>query len=171
MISNHDHGKCSLCIDDSNARIGISVIFIKPINTYNMNSIAGCLHFPWIEKKKHLSPTEIIHAISKIDPEKGRLMIQRLGTLEFKFILNQFRKQTDVNLGDKIEKVCNRHFYTRFRFLGNVSFDEKVHSSILMKEVYIHKYPYTLTAIDLQNISRIIAEKGSHIQIPLWKTW
>ena len=117
-----------------------------------------------------LSPSEIIQAITQIDPEKAKLMVQKLSELEFKFILNQFRKQTDVNLGDKIEKVCNRHFHSRFKFLGNVTFDEKVHNSILMKEVYINKYPYTLTAIDLQNISRTIAEKGSHIQIPLWKT-
>jgi MinD-like ATPase involved in chromosome partitioning or flagellar assembly len=69
-------------------------------------------------------------------------------------VLNQYRKQVDPALGQKIEKVCNKHFYSRFQFLGNVSFDERVHDAIYSKKIYITKYPYTHAATDLQNIAK-----------------
>ena len=73
--------------------------------------------------------------------------------------INQFRKNLDPALGDKIETVLNRHFYSSFQFLGNISYDERIHDSILSKNIYIHKFPYTTTAIDLKTIADKISEK------------
>ena len=68
--------------------------------------------------------------------------------------MNEYRKQTNRTLGEKIEKVCNRHFYSKFQFLGNVSYDERVHDSVLFKNTFIKKYPYTQAATDLQDIAQ-----------------
>ncbi|MBW1898888.1 MAG: hypothetical protein JRI61_07500, partial [Deltaproteobacteria bacterium] len=94
----------------------------------------------------------IIDAVAESDPEKGELLRKQLTEYQFKFIINQFRKTVDAKLGEKIEKVCNRYFYSKFHFLGNVCYDERVHESIYSKKIFINKYSYTVSAIDLSHI-------------------
>lgn len=96
---------------------------------------------------------DVVEFIIEQDQTHGSTLRQKLSEFQLKFVLNQFRKQTDSTLGDKIERVCNRHFYSRFQFLENIEFDDRVYASICLKEVYIVKYPYTATATALQNIS------------------
>jgi flagellar biosynthesis protein FlhG len=96
---------------------------------------------------------DIVEFIIDREQTQGASLRQKLSEFQLKFVLNQFRKQTDSTLGEKIERVCNRHFYSRFQFLENIEFDERVYDSIFSKEVYIVKYPYTATATALQNIS------------------
>ena len=102
--------------------------------------------------------SDIIQFVMEQYPKKGELLKARLGEAKFKLILNQFRKQIDPTLGVKIEKVCNRHFYSEFQFLGNVSYDERVYDSIFAKKIYMTKYPYTPTATDMQYISKKLTD-------------
>jgi flagellar biosynthesis protein FlhG len=106
--------------------------------------------------------TEIINLIKKSDPERGAILQTSLSEYRYKFILNQFRKSIDAKLGEKIEAVCNRHFYSGFDFLGNVGFDERVYDSILSRNIFVHKYPYTLIATDLENIAGKISDNDTH---------
>ena len=107
-----------------------------------------------LKSKIIVSSSDIFHFLDKYDPARSELLQIKLREFKFKFVLNQFRKQIDVNLGDKIEKVCNRHFYSKFEFLGNISYDEKVCDSIYKKIIFINRYPHTLTAMELQNIEQ-----------------
>ena len=103
---------------------------------------------------------DLIGVLIKRDPDKWSSSQNIFNGFHFKFILNQFSKHTDVTLGGRIEKVCNKHFYSKFQFLGNVGYDSRVEDSILSREVYINKYPYRATAIELQNIARKITGNG-----------
>lgn len=96
---------------------------------------------------------DIIEIVLKYDPDKETFFKDKLNEFKFKFIINQFRKNLDLTLGDKIETVCNRHFYSHFQFLGNISYDDRVHDSILSKNIYIHKFPYTTSSVDLKTIA------------------
>ena len=100
----------------------------------------------------------IIKFVMEQYPQRGELLKAQLSESKFKLVLNQFRKQIDPSLGLKLEKVCNRHFYSRFQFLGNVSYDERVYDSIISKKIYMEKYPYTPTATDMQDISKKLTE-------------
>jgi len=102
------------------------------------------------------SASDIFQYMDIHDPNKSKLLESKLGEFKFKFVLNQFRKQIDINLGEKIEKVCNKHFYSIFKFLGNISYDERVCDSIYSKTIYINRYPHTLTTMELQSIERKI---------------
>jgi len=104
--------------------------------------------------------TDLIEILRKHDPDECKSSQNIFNGFHFRLILNQFSKHTDVTLGSKIEKVCNKHFYAKFQFLGNVSYDSRVEDSILSRKAYISKYPYTATATELQNIARKIAENG-----------
>jgi flagellar biosynthesis protein FlhG len=98
------------------------------------------------------SPMELIETVEKHDPKTGNTLKSELRKMHFKFIINQFRKESDVTMGNKIEKLCNKHFFSEFHFLGNIRYDERVHDSIYSRRVFMIKYPYSITAVDLQNV-------------------
>ena len=109
---------------------------------------------------------DIVGVLKKHDPDQWKSVQNIFNGFHFRFILNQFSKHTDATLGGRFEKVCNNHFYGRFQFLGNVSYDSRVQDSILAGRIYISKYPYTSTAIELQNISKQIVGNGQD-QVPM----
>jgi MinD-like ATPase involved in chromosome partitioning or flagellar assembly len=96
---------------------------------------------------------EIIKIVIKYDPEKEAFLKKKLSQLNFKFIINQFRKNLDPKLGEKIQTACNRHFYSNFQFLGNISYNEGVYDSVLSQKLFVLKYPYTTSSIDLKKIA------------------
>jgi len=103
-------------------------------------------------------PSDVIEVVSRRDPEKARLLEENLQAYRFRIIMNKFRKDTDESLGAKIEKVCNRHLYSDFVFVGNVPYDERVRDAIIKKQVYVGRYPYTHTATSLQEVVGKIAD-------------
>lgn len=113
-------------------------------------------------RDKVIKASDIVQAVLREYPQKGETLRGELNSLEFKFVINQFRNSVDKTIGFKIEKTCNAHFFSRFEFIGNISYDEKVHTSVVEKTVYVERYGYTLTAIDLMNISKKLtgAEQG-----------
>jgi len=120
------------------------------------------------KKEPTVRLSELMQFIMTNDPGKGDLLKAKLEDFNFRIILNQYRKQIDPDLGAKIAKVCNTHFYSRFQFLGNVSHDDRVHDAIFSKKIYITKYPYTHTATDLQNIANDLLQTPSN-EIPTAK--
>jgi len=103
-----------------------------------------------------LKSQDIIDIVLKYDPEKAPLLKRHIGRFQFKMILNQFRKNADTSLGNKIEAVCNRHFYSPFEFWGQVAFDERVIDSIYARKLYITTYPATNTAMELKQIAELL---------------
>jgi hypothetical protein len=90
--------------------------------------------------------------------------------LKFGLILNKFRGQVTEDLGEQLVEVCNRHLYPSFDFLGNISYDSRVYESILARNIFIRKYPYTKTVSDLQNmVRRLTGENQQPKQIKVSK--
>jgi flagellar biosynthesis protein FlhG len=105
------------------------------------------------------NPPDIIETVLKHDPEKEALLRNKLSEFKFKLIFNQFRNNLDESLGDQFESICNRHFYSIFQFLGNVSYDSRIHDAIFSKILYVHQYPHTQSAADLKRIATRIISK------------
>jgi flagellar biosynthesis protein FlhG len=106
------------------------------------------------EEELHaMNSSDIIDFLLANDPDNEVFLKQRISKFNFKFVLNQFRKNMDPRLGEKIETVCNRHFYSRFEFLGNIDFDERVHDAIFHKKLFIREYPDSGTAVKLKKIA------------------
>lgn len=101
-----------------------------------------------------LNTPDIIDRILQYDPEKETLLRQSLSRFRFNMILNQFRKTNDTTIGQKLKIVCNRHFYSVFEFLGNIGYDDRVHESVNLKNIFVNKYPYTETATNLGGITK-----------------
>ena len=100
-----------------------------------------------------INSPDVIEAALQYDPDKKAMLLEQLSGFEFKMILNQFRKVNDAGLGEKLKTVFNRHFYSRFDYVGMINYDDRVHDSISAKNLYVHKYPYTMAAVDLRNIA------------------
>jgi flagellar biosynthesis protein FlhG len=105
------------------------------------------------------NPPDIIETVLKHDSKKEEFLRNKLSEFKFKLIFNQFRNNLDASLGDQFENVCNRHFYSIFQFLGNISYDSRIHDAIFSKILYIHKYPHTQSAADLKKIAARIMSK------------
>ena len=102
------------------------------------------------------NPERLLYIIKDIDPERGRIVEQSLREFEFKLVLNQLRKQDDPNIGVLMCKIIERHLGLKIHFIGNVSFDDQVHSSICKKMPFLHIYPYTQTASDIRRCYEIM---------------
>ena len=100
-----------------------------------------------------INPPDIIETVLKHDPGKEAFLRNTLSEFKFKLIFNQFRNNVDATLGTQFENICNRHFYSIFQFLGNISYDSRIHDAIFSKILYIHKYPHTQSAADLKKIA------------------
>lgn len=133
--------------------------FIKTVYFRKLKQIAKQCAFNSIFKSTSLDlnkpetmPHDIIEIVLKHDPDKEAHFRDQLGEFRFKLIFNQFRKNIDATLGDQFQNVCNRHFYSSFEFLGNVSYDSRIHDAVFSKTLFIHKYPHTQSCADLKKI-------------------
>ncbi|RJP78328.1 MAG: MinD/ParA family protein [Desulfobacteraceae bacterium] len=132
--------------------------FIKALYFRKVKQILGQNDFSFYSKQVEMNSnalevtSQVIDSVLERDPAKGERLLQELRKFKFKFIINQFRKTVGAKLGEKIEKVCNKHFYSEFTFLGNVCYDERVHDSIYSRTIFVNKYSYTVSAIDLSHI-------------------
>ena len=143
-----------------NTFLFIKTVFYRKVkqvlNQKTFQDIITSLSF--ISDDKQVKLQELIEYAIGYDPHKGAQLKAILEKFQFYFIMNEYSRQVDPKLGEKIERVYNAHFPARFKFLGNVDFDEKVYDSILSKKIFIKKYPYTSTATDLQNIVRALTK-------------
>jgi hypothetical protein len=112
------------------------------------------------------SPLDLINILIARDPEKGRIFEDLLNNLKFRLILNKFRGQINENLGEQVVEVCNRHLYPSFDFLGYISYDDRVYESVIARNIFIRKYPYTKTVSDLESMVRnLTGEEQESVQI------
>lgn len=98
-----------------------------------------------------LNPGNIIEMALKYNPNREMLLRETLRRFQFGFIINQLRSG-NATLGKQIETACNRHFYSKFNFLGNVHFDERVSKSIFKKTLFTLQYPDAATSQALNGI-------------------
>jgi flagellar biosynthesis protein FlhG len=102
------------------------------------------------------NPDLLLPVIARLDPAKGALLEEALGAFEFKLALNQLRKQDNENIGMLICKIIGKHLGLKMQPIGCVAFDDRVHSAVCKKQPFLELYPYTQTALDLQECCRFL---------------
>ena len=115
------------------------------------------------EELNSMNSSDIIDFVLASDPDNEAFLKRQISRFNFKFILNQFRKNMDQVLGKKIENVCNRHFYSRFEFLGNVDFDERVLDAVFQRKLFVREFPDVRAAVNLKNIAERLAQHGDRL--------
>ncbi|MDY6905614.1 MAG: AAA family ATPase [Thermodesulfobacteriota bacterium] len=101
---------------------------------------------------------DIIKLLIREDPANETILKEHLQQIRFRFIVNQVRKHKKKYVGETLIKLCKRHFFSDFQFLGNVTYDERVYESILSKQIFISKFPYTRTSEELTRLADTFAQ-------------
>lgn len=96
------------------------------------------------------NPDLLLKVIGELDPAKGMALEREIGSFEFKLVVNQHRKHDNPNIGRMICRIIEKHLHMRMTFLGNVSFDDRVHHAVSRTAPFMDLYPYTQTALDLR---------------------
>ena len=98
------------------------------------------------------NPEHLLDTLKDIDPEEGRIIERILKAFQFKLVLNQIRRQDNPKIGVLICKIIEKHLGLKIQFIGNVSFDERVHEAVCRKESFIDKYRYSQATLDLEAV-------------------
>ncbi len=98
------------------------------------------------------NPEYLLDTLKVIDPEEGRIIERILKAFQFKLVLNQIRRQDNPKIGVLICKIIEKHLGLKIQFIGNVSFDERVHEAVCRKESFIDKYRYSQATLDLEAV-------------------
>jgi len=96
------------------------------------------------------NPDFLLRTVKEMNPDSGAMLERKLGEFRFKLVLNQLRKQDDPQIGALICKIIERHLFLKMDFIGNVSFDDNVHSAVCRNIPFLDLYPYTQAAFDLR---------------------
>ncbi len=107
---------------------------------------------------KVTNPDLLLAVIRELDPEQGAMLFEELSSFRFKLIVNQHRKQDNPYVGAMICKIIARHLDLKIDFLGNVSFDDRVHNAICKTGLFMDLYPFTQTVHDLRQCVRKLLE-------------
>jgi len=106
-----------------------------------------------------ISFSDIMNFVKQYDSENNGKIENAIKNQKIGIILNQFRWQVDKNFGEKVARICNKHLYFDYYFLGNVSFDNKVGDASMKNRVFVNEYGYSKTATELAIIAKAIADQ------------
>ena len=115
-------------------------------------------------------PEVLLHMLRESDPEKAVMIERALQAFQFRLVINQLRKQDNPNIGSLICQIIEKHLCLNMQFMGNVSFDERVHDGLCAKAPFVEKYLYSQVTLDLRSVARGIvnghpAETGPLLSI------
>ena len=95
-------------------------------------------------------PEYLLDMLKEMDPEEGSAVEKILKAFQFKLVLNQVRRQDNPKIGGLICKIVEKHLGMKIQFLGNVSFDDRVHEAVCRRESFVDKYSYSQATLDLR---------------------
>jgi len=101
-------------------------------------------------------PEYLLDMLKTMDPEQGGKIERILKAFQFKLVLNQVRRQDNPKIGALVCKIVEKHLGMRIQFIGNVSFDERVHEAVCRKESFVDQYSYSQATLDLKVIIKAI---------------
>ena len=111
--------------------------------------------------------SDIMKFVRQYDYEKNTSIENHIKDETIGLILNQFRWQVDYEFGQKITKVCNKHLYFNYHFLGTISSDNKIVDASMNNKVFVKEYSYAKAATEIYNIAKSITEKASEEALAL----
>jgi len=104
------------------------------------------------------TPGDLIHFLSKHNPEKGGELAELMGKFKINIILNQGRSQKDLELAPSIESVCRKYFGIPCELLGQVEYDNAVWQSLRRRKHLLVDCPTSRLYTQLMRISRALTK-------------
>jgi flagellar biosynthesis protein FlhG len=137
--------------------------FIKAVYLRRLKQNIASNSYKNILKKAAHNSGAIIEKALKYDPKREPILRETLSRFQFGFVINQLRTANSA-LGKNIETACNRHFYSKFKFLGDVNYDELVSMSVFKKTLFALRYPNASTSQALDRICELLIQNPVHVE-------
>jgi flagellar biosynthesis protein FlhG len=145
-------------------------IYLRKIKTvlrnYNLNIICR-EYLNKISDSQVKSFSDIINFVKKYDADNGANIEKCIKDQQIGLILNQFRWQVDKNFGRDLTKICNKHLYFDYHFLGNVSSDHKIGDATMRDRVFVNEYGHAKTATEIHTIARALVDETCEADVSL----
>ena len=103
------------------------------------------------------SPSDLIKAVSEIDPIKGDKLQGLMSLLNFQLVINQTRSYKEVELGSSVQSVCNKYFGVPCSVIGQIEHDNAVWQSQRKRRHLLIEYPYSRLYAQLMGMARRVA--------------
>lgn len=148
-----------------NAYRFIKSAFFRKIKRYEFQLNLGNLISQLMANKSEngiRSPADLLHYVSKQDPENGARLKNLMESMVIQIVLNQVRTMSDINLGPSIESVCKKYFGINAQFLGHIDYDNAVWQSLRKKKHLLLEYPHSRIYAQLLGIARNVAAPRKH---------
>ncbi len=97
--------------------------------------------------------------IQQVKPYNGVVAERLERTLvEFRpfLILNQARRQDDVDLGQAIEEIARKYLGVDLRYVGAIPYDEQVHLAVKRFKPLLTEFPASQSAASIEAITRTL---------------
>ena len=119
-------------------------------------------------KESHIASfSDIMKFVRQYDDENNTSIENYIKDEKIRLILNQFRWQVNKEFGHKITKICNKHLYFNYHFLGTISSDSRIADATMNNRVFVREYSYAKAATEIYNIAGTITEESSEQALPL----
>ncbi len=104
-------------------------------------------------KKSIRQPVDLIHEISNIDKNAGKEFAETLSHLNLKLIINQVRKEEDINLGSLMESVFRKYFGLSVDYSGHIDYDFSAWQSVQGGKILLRDFPNATSSSCLTKIA------------------
>ena len=148
----------------------IKSIYLRKIKEVLKNNRLNIICRDYLKKIKDSqikSFSDVMNFVKQYDAENDANIENCIKDHKIGLILNQFRWQVDKNFGHELTKICNKHLYFNYHFLGNVSSDNKIGDATMKDRVFVNEYGYAKTATELYNVARVIADESYEAELSL----
>ena len=109
-------------------------------------------------------PNCMMQVVAHLHPEIYFQLERTVSSFKFKLILNQLRKQDNLDIGAQICQIIDKHLGIHIEFAGNVSYDDHIHDAICHRVSFLDRYPHTRATSDLRELSkRIVYSAGEQL--------
>ena len=111
--------------------------------------------------------SHIMDFVKQYDVQNNATVEKCIKNQKIGLILNQFRWQVDKNFGHELTKICNKHLYFNYHFLGNVSSDHKISDATMKDRVFVNEYSYAKTAKEICTVALAIVNETYEPELSL----
>jgi flagellar biosynthesis protein FlhG len=100
------------------------------------------------------APIELVRALTKIDRSLAEFAWNEAARLRISFVVNQTRIRTDLEVGNQMTELADRHYGVRLDELGHIEHDDAVWLTVRRKKPLLVDSPASKAARNVERIAR-----------------
>ena len=108
------------------------------------------------------TPNDMLEALGMFDRKLGDAFAAEIGRFQLKLILNMMQHDSETDIGPGMVDVCRKYFGFDIEFLGAVSYDGAVPSSIRVRKPLHLNSPDCSAVKEIEEIAHLLVHNRLH---------